>query len=314
MIRCPGCSYLVPEAWEACRRCGAALAQPAPVAASVAAPSASASPAHTPPPAPARPAPPLSRPSAAPPPPAPPAPAAAPVAFDLVPSKFDGDPSSDAIAPVAPAPRGPNDLLPLPDPYRPRLPDPPPRKDLSEYKKPAFVTFVVLVVLAWVYVLWPRGGTPEEPTTEVLTEAVGGSRAADAFRVQAEANLRSAITTVQGAYAEQGDLRTITPTALGRYDPSLQYVGGEQPSTSASIVSTSVAGDTVTLAVAGQSGICAFGRVTTGGAVSTVTVRSEEPCRALGAPATGWSGAGAGSGAGVTDRLPSLGGDVAVPT
>lgn len=246
--------------------------------------------------------------------PTPPAPAAAPVAFDLVPSKFDADPSIDAIAPAAPAPRGPNDLLPLPDPYRPRRPDPPPRKDLSEYKKPAFVTFVVLVVLAWGYVLWPRGGTPEEPTTEVLTEAVGGSGAADAFRVQAEANLASAITTVQGAYAEQGDLRTITPTALGRYDPSLQYVGGEQPSTSPTVVSTSVVGDTVTLAVAGQSGICAFGRVATGGAVSTVTVRSEEPCRALGAPGSGWSGAGAGSGAGVTDRLPPPGGDVVVPT
>ena len=230
-----------------------------------------------------------------------------------MPSKFDADRSTDAIAPVAPAPREPNDLLPLPDPYRPRRPDPPPRTDRSGYEKPAFVTFVVLVALAWGYVLWPRGGTPEQPTTEVLTGAVDGSGAADAFRVQAEANLASAITTVQGAYAEQGDLRTITPTALGRYDPSLRYVGGEQPSTSPSVVSTSVIGDTVTLAVAGESGICAFGRVTTGGAVSTVTVRSEEPCAAVGSPAAGWSGA-AGAGAGVTDPLPPLGGDAAVPT
>ncbi|GIU88079.1 MAG: hypothetical protein KatS3mg009_2594 [Acidimicrobiia bacterium] len=323
MIRCPGCSYLVPEAWEACRRCGAVLApRPAPVGAGVVAPAPPTDPA--PPGAapaaalaapgrvrPARPAPVPAGPAR--PAPRPPtsraepdaAAAAPPVAFDLVPSRFEPGAAPTAApgpgaapgapGPAAPAPRGPNDLLPIPDPYRPRRPEPPPPRDLTRYRKPALAALAALVVAAWAYVLWPRGGTGT-PGTEVLSDAGSGSPVADAWRVAAEATLARAITTVQAAAAEQGDVRTLTPTALGRYDPSLRYVPGDQPSPSTEVVSTEVAGGTVTLAVAGESGVCAFGRVLADGTVSKVTVRGDDPCAAAGAPATGWDGSAATDG------------------
>ena len=36
MIRCPGCSYLVPQAWDTCRRCGTMIRAQTPVVAAAA--------------------------------------------------------------------------------------------------------------------------------------------------------------------------------------------------------------------------------------------------------------------------------------
>src|SRR5262245_19952745 len=50
MLKCPGCGYLIPEAWDVCKKCGAETRVPVAVAATVAtAPPASPPPVVAPP-------------------------------------------------------------------------------------------------------------------------------------------------------------------------------------------------------------------------------------------------------------------------
>jgi hypothetical protein len=88
--KCPGCSYLVPAAWDECRRCGASLVEVA-IAAPVAAPAPPAAPAPRPP---------------APPPFQPPPPDAPPpfrTVFVPVPPLMQGSTSSSSSSSTSPS-------------------------------------------------------------------------------------------------------------------------------------------------------------------------------------------------------------------
>ncbi|MGQ0824020.1 MAG: hypothetical protein ACT4OX_03130 [Actinomycetota bacterium] len=282
MIRCPGCSYLVPPAWDACRRCGTAMG-------TAAAPVGVAAGARPRPPAPglARAAPPA--PTCAPP---------APGAFDLLPGHSN----------APPRPRDANDLLPLSPltPYAtpaPPLRAPAPARGLPLGTIVASGVIVMFVALAWA--VWPRGngtGGGDTGGMEILPRPEPGELSIsldDAFRVQAEANLRMATVALQMVVAETGDLALLTPETLAQYDPSMRFVAGNTASTGSNVASLTTTADRAVVAVAGDAGICAFARIDLMGTLETVTVRTSGECRADRAPTVGWEGLNALGGGGV---------------
>jgi hypothetical protein len=126
------------------------------------------------------------------------------------------------------------------------------------------------------------------------------------------------MTGVQIAYAELGDTSAITAALLARYEPSLRFLDGSEPSESPTDASVHTSPESVVVAVRGQADICAFGRLHATGTVGTVTVKTTGPCTAGGPPTEGWSENAAAGGAGVPlapDALPhSASGDSGILT
>lgn len=279
MSRCPSCSYLVPESWDVCKKCGAVLR-----AAAAVAPSTHAR-VMTPD------APPRSAPTAAAP------------DFDLLPGR------RTRREPARPGEAG--DLLPTTVPARTSLvtvkvAETPTRATSRRPGRLVVIGGLVLVAAAAAWMLWPssggngavRGGGSDDMVILPSPEDAAGTPGVEgALRVEAEAAVQQAIVFVSQALAEYADPSLITPELLAQYDPSLQFVVGADESTAAGVVSLRVAPDAITVAVAGRGDICAFGRVDANMVTDRVTVRMSS-CRADGAPATGWYGDTGGGGFG----------------
>jgi hypothetical protein len=143
----------------------------------------------------------------------------------------------------------------------------------------AVIAGALLLGAGAAYVL-TRGSAPSAPGSE-LAGAIG-----DAVTVQAEVNRRAALQAVVQVAAENG---TIDGQAVADAEPRFTWVAGTQPSTGPGVVSVTASGMTATVAVGTTSGrACAFGRWN-GDTIEVVTVAREGPCRAVDAPATGWS-------------------------
>jgi hypothetical protein len=123
----------------------------------------------------------------------------------------------------------------------------------------------------------------------------------DAVRVQAESTRKFAIQAVEQLASEEG--RELTATALAQMQPGYQWIAGNQPSTTSTMISFADTQGVVTVAVSTASReVCAFGRFTTIDGPSYVTMANLPQCRAVDAPVDGWSTEAGGAASDLPDE------------
>jgi hypothetical protein len=250
--RCPKCGYIVPAAWTECRRCAAPLAF-----------------AET----------------AAAPPPAPVLVAPRPADDALLP----GRPRSNGHPVDRPAP-GPDTWLPKLDPSRL---EPEPQPSAPRVRKGAIgvAAFVVLCVVAVGYAMTHRGHRQSsEPTILSPREPFAGIPTSlhDVVRIEAESTRHTALAVIISAASPDG--APLTSAQLASLQPGYQWLAGNQPSTTNTMISVASAPGIDTIAVSGTDrDVCAFGRWTPAGGATYVTMAHLKTCSANLAPSTGWS-------------------------
>jgi hypothetical protein len=144
-----------------------------------------------------------------------------------------------------------------------------------------------------------------KPAPEVLPPRAASagipSSLHDAVRIQAESTRKFAIQAVEQLASEEG--RELTTTALAQMQPGYQWIAGVQPSTTSTMISFDDTQGVVTVAVSTSSReVCAFGRYTIGGGPSYVTMANLPQCRAIDAPAEGWSAEAGGAASDLPDE------------
>jgi hypothetical protein len=107
-------------------------------------------------------------------------------------------------------------------------------------------------------------------------------------RIEAESSRHTALSVVISAASPNG--APLTLTQMAGLQPGYQWVAGNVPSTTNTMISiTSTAGSDV-LAVSGTNHtICAYGRWSPAAGSTYVTMDNVKTCSASTAPATGWS-------------------------
>lgn len=148
----------------------------------------------------------------------------------------------------------------------------------------------------------------EDGNAEVLAPVGAGDvRLGDIFRVGAVATLQKVRMSVQATAAEMGDLSAVTVEQLQAWHPELTVVAGGEASGDSEDVSVQVGPDQVVLAVRGGPGGCEYLRVlATAGmpSVENLSLRTDAPCTAAGAPVDGWSVDGPAAGGMVAPGMP----------
>jgi hypothetical protein len=206
---------------------------------------------------------------------APPAPvqtfAAAPAAAAAAPAPtVDHDPfyvSAPIIRPAPPAPRSYTGLI---------------------------VGAIVAIVVVVGAVSFMHSRNHPKPKPEVLaprpaTGSIPGSLAA-ITRQQAESTRHFALQAVEQLVSENGNTDQITLRALGQMQPGFQWIDGIQPSTTYNMVSLGNSQGVVTVAVSTPSKeVCAFGKWSADAGPTYVTMANMPQCRAVDAPASGWT-------------------------
>jgi hypothetical protein len=223
----------------------------------------------------------------------------------------------DALLPGA-APRdiGPDTLLPreaMPrDPF-PREPiitvAPPARASRSGIEVRTFVigAIVVVCVAGAAFSLFRRGsGHHNAPAPTILAPQAASAALPTSLsavvRIAAESSRHTALSAVI-AVASANDA-PVTIDQLASAQPSFQWVAGNQPSTTNTIISVSSAAGAIQIAVSGTNReICAFGRWSPATGSSYVTMDHVTNCDADAAPATGWSAIAGGSNQDLPDEL-----------
>ena len=154
-----------------------------------------------------------------------------------------------------------------------------------------------LVVAAGIYSVVPHGGHKQQPPTILapLTPAAGlPTSLSDVVRVAAESARHTALTTVVDLAATTG-----APLSLGQLQseqPNYQWVGGDEPSTTNTVVSITSGTAIDVIAVSGTDrDICAFGRWSPTIGSEYVTMAHVDRCSATNAPTSGWSSQPGGS-------------------
>lgn len=256
MQQCPGCGYLVPGTWDACRRCGTALATPVARAVQL----------------PATPPPPL---------PAPVAPATAPTGVataEYLPYEY-----SPEHAPAAAVSDGDDFYVRRAVGVTP----PAPKKSRRGLALAGAIAVIVLVGLYFTFpghhhhpTAPPKILAPKPPTNGLPTNLD------DVVRMRAESARHTAMQAVEAA-----PVSATGPTLaqLGGIQPSYKWVAPTEDSSDSTVVSYGFANGTSTLAVAATNGICAFGRYDAPGPAVYVTESGVPHCDAESAPALGWS-------------------------
>jgi hypothetical protein len=254
MKSCPNCGYIVPASWTECRRCAAPLSFGG---------------------------------SPAPPPPAPVLVAARPA------------PADDAFLPggsrvnghaVDRPPPGPDTWLPKLDPSR-FEPEPEPARPRFNRQTIGIAAFVLVFVVAVGYAVTHRGKhESSEPTILAPREPFAGipTSLSDAVRIEAESTRHTALSVLISAAGTRG--AALTPAELESLQPGYQWIAGNQPSTTNTMISVASAPGSDTIAVsASNRDICAFGRWSPAAGATYVTMAHVKSCAATAAPATGWS-------------------------
>ncbi len=267
MKHCPNCGYIVPAAWTECRRCAAPLAF-------------SGSTAPVPPP----------------PPPLPPAPAKVPAAVSALPADdalLPGGVRANGHAVARPAPErpsGPDTWLPKLDPSR-LEPEPAPPAPRINKQTIAIVAFVLLVVVAVGYAVTHRGHKESSaPTILAPREPFAGipTSLQDVVRIEAESTRHTALSVIISAASPSG--APLTAAQLESLQPGYQWLSGNQPSTTNTMISVSSVQGEDLIAVSGTNkDICAYGRWSPAAGATYVTMAHVKTCSANTAPGTGWS-------------------------
>jgi hypothetical protein len=278
MNRCSSCGYIVPGSWTECRKCGAPVtAAPAAVAAPAIAAARRNGLAVLPPPPQATVRPPRAA---------------------RVDTGF-GAPD-DALIPGAgahPGPRGvvPDTMLPRIDPLVAHVPVT--ASSRFNARTIAIGAIVVAIVAAGVYSVVPRGSKPKEPPTVLAPRSpMAGipTSLSDVVRIAAESARHTALTTVIEAAGITGV--PLTLAQLQSEEPSYQWVGGDEASTTNTVVSITSGTAIDVVAVSGTDrDICAFGRWSPNIGSEYVTMAHVDKCSATNAPTTGWSAQRGGS-------------------
>jgi hypothetical protein len=275
MNQCPGCGYIVPGSWTECRRCGTPVSAPV---ASVAATSnghGTLLPLATPQPAP---------------------PAFGAPGF--------GAPD-DALIPGA-RPRGvvPDTMLPNIEPTI--IHAPPSATSMLTARNVGIAIVALLVTIAGVYSMIPDGHHAKAAPTILapLPPAAGLPTSLSAVvRIAAESARHTALATVMATVGDAGT--PVTLEQLKAAQPSYQWIPGNEPSTTNTVVSITSGPGIDTIAVSGtDKDICAFGRWSATFGSDYVTMAHVTNCAATNAPTTGWTSQPGGS----AQDLPSIDG------
>jgi hypothetical protein len=142
------------------------------------------------------------------------------------------------------------------------------------------VTILVAAVGAGIFTVTRAGGEAVVRHTRDTTEAIGA-----AGDLQAQANLRSALSAATTAFMDGGSFESAGPDQLSALEPGLTYVDASQPSTGANVVSIQATDQAWGAAALSSSGTCFFIR-TVG---SAQAFGSGDPCTgqaAMGATAS----------------------------
>jgi hypothetical protein len=217
-------------------------------------------------------------------------------ASPLAPNGADFGAPDDALIPGA-RPRGavPDTMLPHIDPLIVHAPAP--ASSPFNAKNIAIGVLAVLVVAAGVYSMVPHGSHKKQLPTILAPRAPSAglpTNLSDVVRIAAESARHTALMTVIDAAGTTG-----APLTLGQLEtaqPNYQWVEGDEPSTTNSVISITTGTGIDVIAVSGTDrDICAFGRwsPTIGG--EYVTMAHVDECTATNAPTHGWSTQAGGS-------------------
>jgi hypothetical protein len=281
MKRCSVCGYIVPGAWTECRRCGAPL-----VASSQALPVGATRPATI-----------SASTFAAPPPPTPLPGSHARAAARIGHTEAGFGAPDDALLPGA-APRdiGPDTMLPRVEPVITVAPAG--RRSRVNGRTLVIAGAVGICVIGAVFSLVPHGGHHAVAAPTILapqTPFVGIPTSLSAIvRIEAESSRHTALSVVMSGAGPSG--AAVTLAELTGLQPGYQWVAGNQPSTTNTIISTASVAGADQIAVSGTNReICAYGRWSPTAGPSYVTMDHVTTCAANTAPATGWSSMPGGS-------------------
>lgn len=140
-------------------------------------------------------------------------------------------------------------------------------------------------------VLAPRAATAGLPTS-----------LADVVRIEAESTRHTALQAVENAATANGTADIGNVAAM---QPSYTWLVGTQPSTGPQVVSFEDANGVATIAVgASNKDVCAFGRWSPNTTPTYVTMAHLPACRAVDAPASGWSTEPGGAASDLPDAQP----------
>jgi hypothetical protein len=200
-----------------------------------------------------------------------------------------GAPDDALIAGARPRGVVPDTMLPREDPLILRAPAQPASR--LNAKTIAAGVIAVVIVIAGVYSVIPRGGHAKPPPTVLAPRPPSAgipTNLSDVVRIAAESARHTALTTVIDTAGASGGALTLAQ--LQADQPSYQWITGSEPSTTNTVISiTSGAGIDV-IAVSGTDrDICAFGRWSPTIGSEYVTMAHVDNCSATNAPTSGWS-------------------------
>ena len=149
-----------------------------------------------------------------------------------------------------------------------------------------------------VFSLLARGGhhTPPGPVLLAPQAPFAGipTSLSGVVRIEAESSRHTALSVVISAASPSGT--PLTLTQLASLQPGYQWVLGNVPSTTNTMISITSAPGIDTIAVSGTNKtICAYGRWSPAAGSTYVTMDHVQTCNAATAPATGWSTLAGGS-------------------
>jgi hypothetical protein len=198
-------------------------------------------------------------------------------------------PPAPVSAPAAPTPA----VAPHSDFYAsiaPVVVRPPASTRASWQSRSIIAAIIVAIAFGGYQLVRPRPHATAAPEVLAPRAPTAGlpSSLHDVVRMQAESTRKLAMQAVERLAGEEG--RELTVTALAQTQPGYQWIAGDQASTTNTMISFDDTQGAATVAVSTSSReVCAFGRFTTAGGPSYVTMANLPQCRAIDAPADGWS-------------------------
>ena len=198
---------------------------------------------------------------------------------------------------VKPLPRdtGPDTMLPYVEPI---ITVAPPREPRFDSRKIAIGVVILVLAIGAGFSFIPHGKnhttaapvilSPEAPFAGIPTSLSG------VVRIEAESSRHTALTVVISAADPSGIALSLNE--LSTQQPSYQWIGPSQPSTTNTMISISSQQGLDVVAVSGTNRtICAYGRWSPAAGSTYVTMDNVKTCDAATAPTTGWSTLAGGS-------------------
>lgn len=208
---------------------------------------------------------------------------------------FAGAPDDALIAGTRPRGVVPDTMLPRDDPLVVRAPVQPPSR--FNAKTIAVAVIAVVVAVAGLYSVVPHGHHAKQlPTVLAPRSPAAGipTNLSDVVRIAAESARHTALTTVIGAAGTTG--APLTLEQLASEQPNYQWIAGDEPSTTNTVISITSGTTVDVIAVsATDRDICAFGRWSPAIGTEYVTMAHVDNCAATNAPTNGWSSQPGGS-------------------